>query len=256
MRKTQLFVGVLLFASIFSLTSCDLLSSDSTREFSKTSINNTSEKTDNTTTEIKKEMKYELGNATIDSWTNSINSTWVKVAVPVTNTGDIDIYLGDSSIDIESKSGSLLKTKSYINGYPEYLKPGETGYYYEEFTVDFDTTGIKAIPHVDVEKASNAVIRYDISDVSITADNYGGIKVMGRVENKTSQKGSLVYVAANLFDSNGKLICNCFTILENDLKVGDKVGFTCSPFAYDDIKPEDVAKYEIYAYPTQFNIDF
>ena len=58
---------------------------------------------------------------------------------------------------------------------------------------------------------------------------------MGRVENKTSKKGTLVYVAANLFDSNGILICNCFTILDNDLNVGDKIGFTCTPFAFRNI---------------------
>lgn len=35
-----------------------------------------------------------------------------------------------------------------------------------------------------------------------------------------------------------------------------KVGFICSPFAYREVKPSDVVRYEIYAYPTQFNIDF
>jgi hypothetical protein len=143
-----------------------------------------------------------------------------------------------------------------INAYPDYIKPGETAYYYDETTVDFDTTGIKVVPHVDVQKTSNEVIRYNISDVSITQDSLSGIKVMGRVENKTSEKGTLVYVAANLFDSNDKLICNCFTILDNDLNVGDKIGFTCSPFAYRNIKPSDVARYEIYAYPTQFNFNW
>lgn len=143
-----------------------------------------------------------------------------------------------------------------INAFSEYIKPGETAYYYDETTVDFDTSNIKVVPHVAIEKPSNDVIRYDLSEISITADTYFGIKVMGRVENKTSKKGTLVYVATNLFDSNDKLICNCFTILENDLNAGDKVGFTCKPFAYTDFTPTDVARYEIYAYPTQFNIDF
>ena len=149
-----------------------------------------------------------------------------------------------------------VKTKSMINAYPDYIKPGETAYYYDETSVDFDTTGIKVVPHVDIHKSSNEVIRYDIGDISITEDSLSGVKVMGRVENKTSKKGTLVYVAANLFDSNDKLICNCFTILDNDLNAGDKIGFTCSPFAYREVKPSDVARYEIYAYPTQFNIDF
>lgn len=258
--KRKIILGLML-ASTFALASCDLLSEGSSDTTPKTTDTDTTKpsKTEDTTPSIpstKKEMKYEVGTATIDSWTNSINSTWVKIAVPVKNTGDVDIYLGDMSADIESSTGSLLKTKSMINAYPDYIKPGETAYYYDETSADFDTTGIKVVPHVDIHKSSNEVIRYDISDVSITEDSLSGVKVMGRVENKTSKKGTLVYVAANLFDSNGKLICNCFTILDNDLNAGDKVGFTCSPFAYREVKPSDVARYEIYAYPTQFNIDF
>ena len=203
--------------------------------------------------EIPKTVKYEVGTPIVTQWTDSINSKWIKVAVPVTNTGEANLYLDDCSIDIESSTGSLLKTISYINGYPEYIKPGETGYYYEETTVDFTATNVVAVPNVQVEKATNDVIRYDITDVTINSDAYNGVKVMGRVQNNTTAKGTLVKVAANLFDSNGKLICNCFTYLENDLNAGSKVGFTITPFAYDDFAPSDVVSYEIYAYPTQFN---
>lgn len=242
MKKYKLFIWILLASSI-SLVSCGSLTDDN------------SDTSDNTSDTDTKAMKYEVGDATIDSWTNSINTTWVKIAVPVKNTGNTNIYVGDMSADIESSTGTLLKTVSMISAFPEYIKPGETAYYYDETTVDFDTSNIKVVPHVAIEKPSNDVIRYDLSEISITADTYFGVKVMGRVENKTSKKGTLVYVAANLFDSNDKLICNCFTILENDLNAGDKVGFTCKPFAYTDFTPTDVARYEIYSYPTQFNID-
>lgn len=70
------------------------------------------------------------------------------MVVPVTNTGEANLYLDDCSIDIESSTGLLLKTMSYINGYPEYIKPGETGYYYEETTVDFTATNGVAVPNV------------------------------------------------------------------------------------------------------------
>ena len=203
--------------------------------------------------EIPKTVKYEVGTPTVTIWTNSINSKWIKVGVPITNTGTADLYLNDCSIDIESSTGTLLKTMTYISGYPEYIKPGETGYYYDETTVDFSETNVVAVPNVQVEKATNDVIRYTISDVTITSDTYNGIKVMGRVQNNTTSKGTLVKVAANLFDSNGKLICNCFTYLENDLSAGSKVGFTITPFAYTKVTPSDVASYEVYAYPTQYN---
>jgi hypothetical protein len=257
--KKRIILGMML-ASTFALASCDLLnesSDDTTPKKTETETTKPSKTEDKTITpsETKKEMKYEVGTATIDSWTNSSNSTWVKITVPVKNTGDVDIYLGDMSADIESSTGSLLKTKSMINAYPDYIKPGETAYYYGETRADFETTGIKVVPHVDIHKSSNDVIRYDINDVSINEDSLYGVKVMGRVENKTSKNGTLVYIAANLFDSNDKLITNCYTILDKDLNAGDKIGFTCTPFAYLECKPSDVARYEIYAYPTQFNID-
>lgn len=166
------------------------------------------------------------------------------------------MYLDDCTIDIESSNGSLLETISYVNGYPEYIKPGETGYYYEVTTVDFSATDVVAVPNVQVEKGTNDVIRYDITDITITTDTYNGVKVMGRVQNNTSSNGTLVKVAANLFDVNGNLICNCFTYLENDLVVGAKVGFSMTPFAFRNFTPEDVASYEVYAYPTQFNWSF
>lgn len=206
--------------------------------------------------EVTKTVKYDVGTPSVTLWTNSINSRWIKVAVPVTNTGEANLYLDDCSIDIESSTGSLLKTISYVNGYPEYLKPGETGYYYEETRVDFSDTNVKAVPNVQVEKATNNPIRYDISDVTITTDTYHGVKVMGRVQNNTSDKGTSVKVTANLFDANGKLICNCFTYLENGLNPGSKVGFTITPFAYNDFAPSDVARYEVYSYPHQYNWSF
>lgn len=194
--KKRIILGLVL-ASTFALASCVLLSED----FGDTTV-----KTTDSTSTNKKEMKYEVGTATIDSWTDSVNSRWVQFAVPVKNTGDVDIYLGDMSVDFESSTGSLLKTKSMVNAYPDYTKPGETAYYYDKTTIDFDATGIKVVPLGDIQKSSNEVIRYDISDVSIVEDSLSCAKVMGRVENKTSTKGSLVYVAANLFDSDGKLI--------------------------------------------------
>ena len=59
-------------------------------------------------------------------------------------------------------------------------------------------------------------------------------------------------VAAILFDSNGKLIGTEYTYLDNDLAAGDKVAFECSSLNTE-LKASDIAKYEVYAYPTQYN---
>ncbi len=125
-------------------------------------------------------------------WTDSIGSNWMRVAIPVTNTGTADLYLGSCSVDIENASGQLLQTISYISAYPEYIKPGETGYYYEETTRSFTDTNVKVVPHVDVKKATNDVIRYEVSDVSIQEDTLCGVKtgmkIIGRVEIKLPKK--------------------------------------------------------------------
>ena len=140
-----------------------------------------------------------------------------------------------------------------ISGYPEYLKPGETGYYYTATSRSFSETNVKVVPHCNIKKATNDVIRYDISDVSITTDQIYGVKVIGRVENNTREKGSLVEVVVLLFDANGKLICNANTYLLNGLEVGEKVGFSVTPFAFRNFSANDVASYEVFAYPYQFN---
>ena len=92
MKKFKLFVGALLLVSSFSLASCGFLTEDASD----------TNKTNDIDTSTKKEMKYEVGTATIDSWVDSINSTWIKIAVPVKNTGDVNIYLGDMSALVQN----------------------------------------------------------------------------------------------------------------------------------------------------------
>lgn len=70
----------------------------------------------------------------------------------------------------------------------------------------------------------------------------------------TNKKGSLDKISAALFDSNNKLICVAFTYLDNDLAIGDKVGFSMTSFAYRNFTPEDVARYEVYGHPIQLNL--
>ena len=204
--------------------------------------------------EVPKTVLYEVGNSTVDLWTDSIGSKWMKIAIPVKNTGTADLYLGSATADIESSTGTLLDTESSITGFPQYIKPGETGYYYVATTRDFTETNVKVVPHVDVRKATKDVLRYDITDVSITEDTYYGVKVMGRAQNNTNKEGSLDKISAALFDSNNKLICVVFTYLDNNLAIGDKVGFSMTPFAYRDFTPEDVVRYEVYGHPTQLNL--
>ncbi|MCR5349815.1 MAG: FxLYD domain-containing protein [Acholeplasmatales bacterium] len=286
MKKFKLILGAILFASTCALASCkfdldgeetevktseqiktttskDTPASTSTSTKTSTSTSTSTKTSTSTSTSIKtststkkKEMKYEVGTPQTYMWTDSIGYKWMKVAIPVTNTGDYDIYLKSSSYDVETKSGSLLATEDYVSGYPQYVKPGETGYYYDEAERDFTETDINIVPDLDIIKGTNEVVRYEISDVSITTDELWGVKVLGRVKNNTSEKGTMVVISAFLFDSNDKLITQLSKTLLDDLAAGARTSFEMSPLAYRSFTATDVARYEIYAYPYEYEFSW
>ena len=198
--------------------------------------------------------KWEVGEGTATVYQDSIGGTWVQVKVPVKNIGDTNLYLSAATMDLEDASGQLFDSISLVSVYPQVIQPGETAWYYEETTLDESPeSDLTVVPHEEVQKATIDCMRYDISEVKITNESYGGIKVTGRVENKTEKDGSLVYVVAFLYDENDELLCQAFTILTNDLKAGDKVGFSATTFSnQDSFKAENVARYEVYAYPDEW----
>lgn len=255
MRKKRLFMGVALLVSLVTLASCDITGAKEETKTKTERITTTPRIVDTTSTTPKKEMKYEVMKPEISFWEDSIHQRRVKIAVPIKNTGTMDLYLDDCQIDLETEAHELLDTIGYICGYPEYIMPGEVGYYYKETIVDFKEENVLALVHENIEKASNKVIRYNTSDVTIEEDEIFGIEIKGRVENNTSKDETIVMITANLYDSNDKLICNCFTYLSSELKASSKMGFSIVPIAYRSFKPSDVARYEIYAYPKQYNID-
>ena len=248
-------MGGILIASLAMLASCDITGAKEETKTKTERITTTPRIVDTTSTTPKKEMKYEVMNPEIFFWEDSIHQRRVKIAVPIKNTGTMDLYLDDCQIDLETEAHELLDTIGYIGGYPDYIKPGEVGYYYKETIVDFKEENVLALVHENIEKASNSVIRYNISDVAIKEEKYFGIEITGRVENNTSKDETIVMITANLYDSNDKLLCNCQTYLSNGLKSNEKIGFSLSPFAYRSLSPSDIARYEIYAYPKQYNID-
>lgn len=248
MRTLCLAMAVLVFA-LFALGS----GSEPATETGSDTATVKSGDNDVGTTAASGKAEYTVGDAAIEIYTNSIGSRYVMVSWSVTNTGNVDVYLGSGSADIENSSGTIEDTVSYIDGFPSVLKPGEKGYYYENTLYDGSaTTGLKMIPHAEVEKASAKYIRYDVSEISIKDEQYWGAKVVGRVENNTEEAADSVKVAALLFDSNKKLLSIEYTYLDGTLGAGDKKAFEISSFDYE-LAASDIASYTVYAYPTQFN---
>ena len=197
---------------------------------------------------------WSVGEGRVINYTDSIGSEWIQIAVPVKNTGSVNLYLSSGTIDLEDADGHLVDSKSLVSVYPEVIMPGETAWYYEETLLDSSpSSALSAVPHVNVKEATVDCIRYETSDISLAEEEYGGIKVTGRVENTSGEDGSMVYVAVFLYDGEGSLLGQDFTILDGELKAGDKMGFAVSGFGNgNNYDLGYVASYEIFAYPTQF----
>lgn len=197
---------------------------------------------------------WEVGEGTAITWTDSIGSGWVQLVVPVTNTGSENLYLGTGTFDLENESGELVKTLDMVSAYPEVIKPGETACYYEETDIDGDQDQkLKVLPHIDAKEATVDCIRLDVSETSIVNEEYGGgVKVKGRVENTTDADQELVYISAVLYDADNNVIGSVYTILDNTLAAGEKIGFEAGSLsAPDSLNADAVDHYEVFAYPTQ-----
>lgn len=195
--------------------------------------------------------EYSVGEGVVKTYTDSIGTNYIEVSVPVENTGSTNLYLSSCSIDIENADGTLADTLQLVAAYPEIVKPGETAYYYTSTL--FEGTvgeGYKAVPHVDVAKAKNDCIRLAVSEVQVKDQEYLGAKVIGRVENDSGEDQTLVYVVANLFDASGAFIGHEVSIV-GEIKAGEKLGFETTGLNTR-LAASDVASYEIYAFPVQY----
>ncbi len=197
---------------------------------------------------------YEITDCRARTWTNSIGSVCVQTIVEIANTGSTNLYLSSGSYDLENDIGELIDCRSMVSTFPNVIAPGEKGYMYEETTLDEAVDGeLTVLPHVDVKRATVDLIRFPVTDVKISNNSYGKVKMLGRVENTSNTEQHLVYVVAFLYDSNGSCIGQLSTILTERLSVGDKIGFEMSGFSLpNDITTESISNYIIYAYPLQY----
>ena len=238
--------------SIFVIMAVGSSSSDDSAKEGTNPSENSTNQGQNTNDASKEIVEYSVGETVVTVWTSSIGTNWIKVGIPVTNTGNVNLYLESSSVDIENADGSLAATLSLVSVYPQIIKPGETAYYFEETTYDgTQTEGLKVIPHVKAEKAKVELIRLDVSDLQIKDDEFFGPKVMGRVENTSDKEESMVYVIANFFDKDGKFIGQQFDILTDKLPAGDKIGFETSSLS-SQLSASDIATYDVIAFPYQY----
>ncbi len=188
------------------------------------------------------------------TYTDSIGTTWVQTIVEIMNTGSVPLYLSSSSYDLEDADGKLIASQTLVSVYPDVLDVGERGYLYEETTLDNVSGGreLTVIPRIDAVAAKVGLIRNTVTDISITDESYGGIKVLGRVENMGDEAQDTTYVAIAFFDAGGAPIGLAFTILSDTLNAGDKIGFDATSLSLpESVKAASIASYTAYSYPMQ-----
>ena len=173
-----------------------------------------------------------------------------EAIVSFTNTGNEDIYVTGASFDIEDASGKLLQSDSYPNHSPYVIKPGETGYLYNQFGTTLegitDVEGIRFVPQFIVKTTNEPPHRYPVSDTSIR-DGKWGIAVVGRITNDTDEDESYMYVRVMFFDSNNKILGISGTSVTN-ITAGRTVSFEVEGLDLpEDVTLDQVASFRVIA---------
>ncbi|MDO5477516.1 MAG: FxLYD domain-containing protein [Eubacteriales bacterium] len=195
-----------------------------------------------------KSVDYEVKQEYFNDRVNSIGMHIGSAFVAIENTGNTILYLHDGKFDIEDESGHLLKTESLVSTCPDAIRPGEVGYFYEDY-IDLDdvdaSNGLKLVPHYKVEEARRDVVDYETSDVSIREDNMFKCMISGRLTNTSDEKINLIYVNAVYYDAEGNVLGISGTNL-TDIEAGDTESFEISgQFFRDDVSYSDIAQYRV-----------
>ena len=207
-------------------------------------------------------FSYIIGETVVENYDYvSYSSTThkIKVYTPITNNGNVNIYISSCTVDIEDSEGNLKDSVSNVSAKPNIIKPGETTYLYSEKTYDGDVySGLVGIPHPTIKNAKNAdSTRYEVSEVSFEMSAIYGVQALGRMTNNTTKKTSSPYVAINLFDKNDKFYATLYTIIYDEVNPNESISFkaTCTNLMYhEEFTISDIGRYETYAYEYDFVI--
>ena len=206
-------------------------------------------------------VSYEISYQSVKAWTNSFGTNKVQIIVEITNTGSAPIYLSSGAYDLEDASGTLLASESMLAFYPHVLAAGEKGYIYEAETLDADAdTELVLSPAVEAVAATVDLIRCPVTDIALSDDENGNIKVTGNIENTSGEDGSSVYIALVMYDADDLPIGLVYTSLTSDIinefNSGAPMGFEMTSWSLPEgVTAASVASYTVYAYPYQHQLN-
>ena len=181
----------------------------------------------------KENFSYEIGYITYSFYVNEssyLKTKYLHLITPVTNTGNVNIYLSSATYDIyDSNDNPLMSINEYFaRETPSILAPGETGYFTVDRTYDLDVVeGIRVTGLANIKNAKNYnTKRYTLSNITFSVDKNYGVKATGKVKNDTSEEGSTIdSIHVVLFDQEGKYCVTLTCLLPAALAPGQEAIF-------------------------------
>ena len=201
------------------------------------------------TTAEKSEAASELTDVTTKVFTNSIGTVWVVGIATVKNTGNCDLYISNTGMDIETADGKLVDTMTLASATPTVISPGETTIIYGEQTVSAEGD-YKVVPTYKAVEAKIPNTRYEVSDVSLSEDDLmGTLEVVGRVENGGDEDQSMIEVVVIMYDADGKVL-GVMTTYTDEIAAGAKGTFKMSNIGdANKVALAEIDHYDVMAYP-------
>lgn len=202
-----------------------------------------------TTEAVKSEPASELVDVSTKVFTNSIGTVWVVGIATVKNTGNCDLYISNTGMDIETADGKLVDTMTLASATPTVISPGETTIIYGEQTVSAEGD-YKVVPTYKAVEAKIPNTRYEVSDVSLSEDDLmGTLEVVGRVENGGDEDQSMIEVVVIMYDADGKVL-GVMTTYTDEIAAGAKGTFKMSNIGdANKVALADIDHYDVMAYP-------
>ena len=195
-------------------------------------------------------------------FTNSLGHVRWNSLIEIVNTGRQPLHLGLTRFDLQDASTGTLITTGTLSAFPNIIHPGERAMLWgdEALTGLSENTQVTFLPRWDIRLARNDRINMTVSDVSIREGAFGRRPVVvGRVTNNTSEVQSWTIVSALLYDEHGQPIGAWMTNIFEDIAPGATIGFEISGVMQrtllDNITPEMVRSYAIYASPPQIQLN-
>lgn len=188
----------------------------------------------------------------VRTYTSTDGMVLAQVIVEVENTGDSSLHLAGGKYSLKDEKGEDVKSGSLETAYPEVISPGEKGYFYEEIKLEdmSQPPKLELTSEYNVEETKDDRVTLKVTESELSDTEQGGILLKGRLDNSTSEEQSLVYITTVLYDEADNPTGAFFSILVNRIEPGGTATFeSFSETLPEQLKADDVARYEVYAYP-------